>query len=82
MTLTKKGVKFLWVPEAVATFKLLTEAFTSTPVMIHFDPEKAIKVGTKNSDYVSAGVVSQHDDDRVLHPVAFYFKKHSPAECN
>ena len=24
----------------------------------------------------------QRDDDGVLHPVAFYSKKHSPAECN
>src|SRR4029077_437497 len=32
--------------------------------------------------YVSAGVMSQRDDDGILHPVAFFSKKHSPAECN
>ena len=37
---------------------------------------------TDTSDYISAGVLSQHDDDGILHPVAFYSKKHSPAECN
>lgn len=47
-----------------------------------FDPEMAIVVETDVSDYVSAGVLSQHDDEGVLHPVAFYSKKHSPAECN
>jgi hypothetical protein len=26
--------------------------------------------------------LSQRDDDGVLHPVAFFSKKHSPAECN
>jgi hypothetical protein len=31
---------------------------------------------------VSAGVLSQRDDEGVLHPVAYYSKKHSPAECN
>ena len=31
---------------------------------------------------MSAGILSQHDDDSILHPVAFYSKKHSPAECN
>lgn len=34
------------------------------------------------SDWVSAGVLSQQGEDRVLHLVAFYSKKHSPAEAN
>ena len=25
---------------------------------------------------------SQYDDDGILHPVAYFSKKHSPAECN
>ena len=37
---------------------------------------------TDASDYVSAGVLSQYGDDGLLHPVAFFSKKHSPAECN
>jgi hypothetical protein len=39
-------------------------------------------VETDTSDYVSAGVLSQYDDEGILHPVAFLSKKHSPAECN
>jgi len=27
-------------------------------------------------------VLSQYGDDGLLHPVAFFSKKHSPAECN
>lgn len=49
---------------------------------MHFDPEKGIIVETDASDYVSAGVLSQHDDAEVLHPMVFYSKKHAPAECN
>ena len=37
---------------------------------------------TDASDYVLAGVMSQYDADGILHPVAFFSKKHSPAECN
>ena len=36
---------------------------------------------TDASDYISAGILSQYHDG-VLHPVAFFSKKHSPAECN
>jgi hypothetical protein len=39
-------------------------------------------VETNASDYVSARILSQYDDEGILHPVAFFSKKHSPAECN
>jgi hypothetical protein len=39
-------------------------------------------VETDASDYVSAGVLSQYDDEGILHPVAFFSKKHSPVEYN
>jgi hypothetical protein len=39
-------------------------------------------VETDASNYVSAGVLSQYDDDGILYPVAYFSKKHSPAECN
>jgi len=37
---------------------------------------------TDASDYIFAEVLSQRDDEGVLHPGAYYSKKHSPAECN
>lgn len=80
--LIKKGIKFCWTPEAEDGFQLLKEAFTTAPVLMHFDPEKPIIVETDASDYVSAGVLSQQDDAGILHPLAFYSKKHSLAECN
>jgi hypothetical protein len=33
-------------------------------------------------NYVSGSVLSQYDDDNVLHPMAYFSKKHSPTECN
>jgi hypothetical protein len=37
---------------------------------------------TEASSYVSGGVLSQYDDQGILHPVAFFFKKHMSAEEN
>ena len=37
---------------------------------------------TDASDYDSAGILLQHDDNSILHPIAFHSKKHSPAEWN
>ena len=39
-------------------------------------------VETDACHYVSAGVLAQYNDQGILHPVAFFSKKHAPAECN
>ena len=37
---------------------------------------------TDSSNFVSARVLSQYDDSGVLHPVAFFSKKHTATEYN
>ena len=37
---------------------------------------------TDSSDYVNADVLSQLDDEGVLHSVAYFSRKIAPAECN
>ena len=39
-------------------------------------------VKTDASDYVTAGIFSQYDDNGQLKPVVYFFYKMSPAECN
>ena len=80
--LTGEHVPFDWSPECEAAFNTLKTAFTTAPVLHHFDHDREVIVETDASDFVSAGVLSQYGDDGILHPVAFYSKKHSPAECN
>ena len=60
----------------------LKTAFTTAPDLYHFDHDREVIVEMDASDFVSASVHSQYYDDGILHPVAFYSKKHSPAECN
>jgi hypothetical protein len=80
--LTQKGVAFVWKEEQQKAFDDLKNTFTSAPILARFDPDRDVIVETDASDYVSAGVLSQYDDDRILHLVAYFSKKHSPAECN
>lgn len=80
--LTKKGAPFDFNDRCKAAFRKLQLAFTTAPILRHFDPSRKVFIETDASDYVSAGILSQHDDAGVLCPVAFFSKKHSPAECN
>ena len=79
--LTKKDLKFKWGESQQQAFETLKIAFTSAPVLRHFDPTREITLETATSNLVSGGILSQPDDKGTLHPVGFYFKKHSPAEC-
>ncbi|KAI0995439.1 Transposon Tf2-9 polyprotein [Podosphaera aphanis] len=80
--LTRKNIPFVWSAEAHASFQALKTSFTTAPILAHFDPEKEITVETDASDYVTAGVLSQYNSNGILQPVAYFSKKHSPAECN
>ena len=80
--LTKKDEPLVWESEQQWAFKAIITAFTTAPALRHFDHDREVIIETDASDYVSAGVLSQRDYEGVLHPVTYYSKKHSPAECN
>jgi hypothetical protein len=69
-------------PDQRRAFAELKVAFTTAPVLAHFNFEMEIVSETDASSYVSVGVLSQYDDQGILHPVAFFFNKHMPAEEN
>jgi hypothetical protein len=80
--LTRNDTPFVWSPWCETAFEFLKQAFTTASVLCHFDPDVAITIETDSSDYFSGGILSQHNPDRVLYPMAFFSKKHPLAECN
>ena len=54
----------------------------SDVILRHYNLNLKIVVKTDASDYVSGGNLSQYDKNDVLHPIAYFFKKHNSAECN
>ena len=80
--LTRKDVKFLWTDKWQQAFDTMKRTFTSDVFLLHFDPDKPIIVETDATDYISAGILSQYDKNSVLRPIAYFSKKHNPAECN
>jgi hypothetical protein len=68
--------------KALQAVETLKKAFTLDTILRHFDPDRETIVKTDASDFVLGGILSQYDDDKVLRLVAFFSKKHNPAECN
>ena len=63
-------------------FETTITKFTIAVASLHYSPQREVIIETDASDYVSKRVLSQHDDDVVLHPVAHLSKNHTPAVCN
>jgi hypothetical protein len=80
--LLKKNTKFIWSAEADAAFNDLKTRLMTGPILRHFDPTKACVIEPDASDYALGAVCSQHDDDGLLHPIAYYSRKLLPAEIN
>src|SRR5205807_8341709 len=78
----RKDTPFVWSSACRDAFDALKHAFMTAPILARFDHERTILVETDASDYVSAGVLSQRNDQGTLHPIAFFSKKHLSAECN
>ena len=60
----------------------MKKAFTSDVILRYYNLNLKIVVKTDASDYVSEGILSQYNKNGVLHPIAYFSKKHNPAECN
>jgi hypothetical protein len=80
--LLKKDIKFVWGHEADKAFGLLKKAFTTAPILRHFDRSRPAILEADASNEALGGTVSQYDDDGVLHPCAFHSRKFNPVERN
>jgi hypothetical protein len=79
--LVKKDTVFEWTIEADQAFRRLKQAFIEAPVLAQFDPDDETTLETDASGHCSGGVLTQLKRD-VWRPIAYFSKKHTPAECN
>lgn len=82
--LTRKDspVPFCITPTALDAFNSMKLAFSSAPVLIHFDDSKESFLYTDASDFAISGILYQQGIDNALHPIAFFSRKLDTAEIN
>ena len=81
-TLTRKSVRFTWSDAAAAAFRSLQQAFTTTPILRHFQPDLPLIVEADASDFALGCVLSQPSADGHPHPLCFYNRNFTLAELN
>ncbi len=60
----------------------MKRCMTETSILRHFNQTRKTILKTDSFNYVNDEVLSQYDDEEVLHSIAFYNKNMSSAECN
>ncbi|QSS51625.1 hypothetical protein I7I53_06992 [Histoplasma capsulatum var. duboisii H88] len=58
----------------------LKECFTKAPLLVHFDPQRKLRIETDGSGVAIAAVISQLMDDGHWHPIAFWSRKLTETE--
>jgi hypothetical protein len=80
----KKVGPFLWNDEAAEAFRVLKAAFTSAPLLRHFNPNQPIRLETDGSGMAIAAILTQPYTDETgitrWHPIVFYPRKLKDAE--
>lgn len=80
--LTRKSTRWEWTEPCQSAFDSLKLAFTSAPVLTHWQPELRTIVETDASDYAIAAIISIENQENELHPIAFHSRTLSPTELN
>ena len=80
--LTKKRIKWNWTNACQAAFDELKRAFTTGPILTHYDETRPTKLETDASEFALGAALSQLCEDERWHPVAFHSRKFAPAEVN
>jgi hypothetical protein len=78
----KKDVPFVWDDAAQTAFVNFRKAFTTKPVLGHFNPDLPCILEPDASKAALGAVCSQPDAKGVLHPLGFYSRSLTPAERN
>ena len=80
--LTRKNTSFVWNKVCVQAFDNLKKQISSISVLQHFNSKQQTILKINASDYVKDEMLSQYDDENVLHSIVIYSKSMIFAECN
>jgi transposase InsO family protein len=80
--LTGKATRWQWTEREQKSFHDLKQILKEAPVLKIFDPNRPIIIDTDASNHAIGAVLVQTDEDGNEHPIAYYSRCLSKAECN
>ncbi len=80
--LTQKEMRFEWNHACQMIFDHMKKWMTEAFILRQFDQNKETILETDLFDYVNDDILSQYDDEEILHSMIYYSKNLSLVECN
>jgi len=80
--LIRKDVLFVWSQKCQIAFNILKKIFTFKIILRHYNSDHKIVIEINALNYVFKDILSQYDENKILHSVAYFSKKHNSVECN
>ncbi len=80
--LTQKDTSFVWNKVCIEVFDNLKKQISSISVLHHFNVKRQAILKIDAFNYVKDDILSQYNDESVLHLIVFYSKSMISAECN
>ncbi len=80
--LTRKNTFFVWNEICVQVFDNLKKQVSLISILRHFNSKRQAILKIDDSNYVKDEILSQYNDEKVLHSVIFYSKSMILAEIN
>ncbi len=80
--LIRKDVLFVWFQKCQIAFNILKKVFTFKIILYHYNSDHKIVIEIDALNYVFKDILSQYDENEILHSIAYFLKKHNSVECN
>ncbi len=80
--LIRKDVLFVWFQKCQIAFNILKKVFTFKIILCHYNSDHKIVIEINALNYVFKDILSQYDENEILHSIAYFSKKHNSVECN
>ena len=80
--LIRKDVLFVWSQKCQIAFNILKKVFTFKIILHYYNSDHKIVIEINALNYVFKDILSQYDENEILHSVAYFSKKHNSVECN
>ncbi len=80
--LIRKDVLFVWSQKCQIAFNILKKVFTFKIILHYYNSDHKIVIEINALNYVFKDILSQYDENEILHSVAYFSKKHNSVKCN
>ena len=64
------------------TFNILKKVFIFNIIFLHYNSDYKIVIETDISDYMFKDILSQYNENGVLHSIIYFLKKYNSVKCN